>query len=307
MWGGRPLRLLWSRLGLLYIGFGMSPLSIRKFVLMLLISCVLGACTIHHPQKVPPSLVEKHFQDDKSATILGGIEIESTHPISQSSVFLMTTNYQGKKESCTGVLLHPQIALTAAHCALASQREFAAEIILIFASNIQQYHGVFPDRIQRKVHQVHIHPGYDFEKCQKQIQNCDDLALLEFSEPAPEGFLPATILSSKSSFLGEVWVTGYGQTEFQSSGTLRIAHRPLLSPLLPEAPIFTVNQMDKKGSCFGDSGGPVWVQDSLTRQYQLVGINAGVFPGCYGFSYFMNLNYYSAWISNEIILNPITK
>lgn len=137
------------------------------------------------------------------------------------------------ESDCSGVVIHPEVVVYAAHCGL-DQRHVTAGV---------------GHRARLTVDFCDQYPDWD-------IEAGNDLAFCVLSNPAPFPFVPPAIGCETDLRKGDpVVVAGYGTTSASSEddGLLRAAavsysEGGLEIPLGDEA----------AGSCFGDSGGPAF-------------------------------------------------
>lgn len=156
---------------------------------------------------------------------------------------------------CTGIVVAPDVVLTAAHCAPAG-----ADLRIHFKD---------PDGtpVLLPVAQAVHHPGYRADAIRTRRRSID-LALLRLPAPLPGRFRPVALGSMASTTAGAMFtVAGFGvarEDDGATSGVLRataLAARAPLSSLL----LWAKDPADKgAGACTGDSGGPVMTPASET-------------------------------------------
>ncbi len=150
---------------------------------------------------------------------------------------------------CSGVVVAPNVVLTAAHCAPAG-----AELRIHFKN---------PDGkpVLLPVAKVVSHPGYRADAI-KMRRRSVDLALLRLADPLPERFRPAAFGFVNATTTGTAFrVAGFGVTrenDAASSGTLRTVRLEARDP--PSSLLLWARDPDQRGAgaCTGDSGGPVF-------------------------------------------------
>lgn len=143
--------------------------------------------------------------------IVGGSEVEGVSPVV-------------KLPGCSGVLIAPDVMLTAAHC------EANARLV------ISDHYATVDEFIP--------HPDYDFPD--------NDIAIAFLSNPL-DGFPVAPIGSVE---LGEATAIGYGEDELGDRG-----HRE--ATVYVEKVGKRVETAPGPGGCFGDSGGGLFVGGEL--------------------------------------------
>lgn len=150
---------------------------------------------------------------------------------------------------CSGVLVEPDLVLTAAHCA-----DF------VRASDIAVYVGVTPSRTQDGrtylVSDIEVHPSWN----SRTLSN--DLAALRLSRPVTQKVTYFPVLSSAQGFTSadvgaDAMAIGYGVTESNDGGTRERAIVPILDVSFTPGVVYTDGATTSV--CFGDSGGPLYV------------------------------------------------
>ena len=153
---------------------------------------------------------------------------------------------------CTGVLIHPRIVLTAAHCA-------PEGINRIRINCTTEFNGVEINGVK-----VRVHPEYT------RFNKIHDIAVLILPENAPTQ--PVEIASTQELLnAGETTLVGFGNTNFSGNagfGLKRQVSVPLdRHPNVIEAETRLGFESDLeftaggngRDTCTGDSGGPVYV------------------------------------------------
>ena len=149
---------------------------------------------------------------------------------------------------CTGVVLAPQVVLTAAHC----------------VAPIKDMRIHYKDDTGRpeivEVRAVAVHPGFRADALSKRVVSID-LALVETQAPLDARFSAAELDEAGAVAVGQsVRVVGYGlgrEGEGTSGGVLRSAALQVRAPL--SAILLWAEDPNGAGAgaCSGDSGGPI--------------------------------------------------
>lgn len=151
--------------------------------------------------------------------------------------------------SCTGVVLAPQVLLTAAHC-VQPAADYAA---VVFEASGPR---LLP------VTRIALHPAFDPNSFETR-RPTPDLALVRLAEPLPASARAARLSSEvalpqrRTAFT----LAGFGVTrdgDGKSAGTLRTVNLPSIGTT-GGIMIRLSDGSGGKGGCTGDSGGPVYL------------------------------------------------
>jgi hypothetical protein len=168
----------------------------------------------------------------------------------------------GKKGRCSGVVLAPNIVLTAAHCILPGE-------IYRVGGNLTGDDRV-PPALLADVEEIVKHPLY-----RREDAGSPDLAMLRLAKPLPDRFIPAE-LSPRGIADGDALIAaGYGKTSMKEA-----APKPALRMVLLRVTqtfrgwmILSSITEDASGGGPGDSGGPVFTYRGM---HTLAGLIIGV-------------------------------
>lgn len=221
-----------------------------------------------------------------STGIVHGHLLAETTPLANSVVALVAQRDDGQA-LCTGTLLANDLVLTAAHCVDHDPQG----IVVVFAAKLK---GVQLEQTRRVLKYAQnprwkqTHPETDR----------GDLALVEFAGGVPEGFAPVK-LAPKELKLSEgedVTMAGYGVTNAEThkgSGTLRMTKTKVAGS---RGQTEIISDGRKTSVCFGDSGGPAFVQDG-TELVQWGVASAVSSDGCDAAIVHTELMPYEAWLT----------
>lgn len=226
----------------------MPRFFISKFLTLLLCSLLLQFCTscggggggggdsssesftIDACRSIGLRLIngESCFRGPKSAT-----------PI----VRIRSVSLTGEVALCTGALITPSAVLTAGHCFLDP-----SSAVFVDALNSSQ-----------AAKRVRVHPSFLLDL--DALAAFSDVAVVEVSEPFSLPVFPL-LTSRPPKSAEEAVVAGVGQTEDDSSGLLEAGNTRISDVTTNH--LFT--DFDGSGSnpCFGDSGGPLLVEEGGT-------------------------------------------
>jgi len=194
---------------------------------------------------------------------------------------------------CTGTLIRPQIFLTAAHCLFSNDELFNSDNPQPFDPALLQV--VFGDQ-RYDVVSFSIHHHFNFP--------LNDIALLVLAQPIPD-IAPAKVARVSPPRSARATIVGFGDSggpvadvgKHKREGTVRLRPCPAESDLRTSICWYTRHD-GETNSCFGDSGGPVYVKSHASLY--LAGIVSGG-DGCLtGWSYNTDVAQYRDWMDDEI-------
>jgi len=188
--------------------------------------------------------------DVKSAAkIINGQRPAEDSDLARSIVAVIAKKAEGQA-LCTGTILTTDTVLTAAHCVA----ESPSEVDIVFATDIHTANSESLRRVDRFLQ----NPAYQGLAGHGE----GDLAVLHFSGGLPENYEQVTFVPVHTELeIGqEIQVFGYGVIDpgsHSGAGVLRQAQTQILE-------IYSSSQVltdeSRSGVCFGDSGGPGFVQ-----------------------------------------------
>jgi secreted trypsin-like serine protease len=153
---------------------------------------------------------------------------------------------------CTGIVIAPQIVLTAAHCAAASKNMRV------------HYKDSSGQPVLSEVKAVATHPGFHADALARHVASID-LALIQTQAPLDARFSPAELDEAGAVAVGQgLRIVGYGvvrEGEGASAGVLRSAALQVRAPLSKILVWAEDPSGAGAGGCTGDSGGPILSQD----------------------------------------------
>lgn len=191
----------------------------------------------------------------------------------------------GRASFCSGVVVAPNIVLTAAHCVAAP------------AATRVHFRDPRGAPVLLTVARVARHPEYRADAVAARAKSVD-LALVETAEPLPSSFSAAAPGDAPNAVGATFEIAGFGMTrqgDPASSGHLRSARLALREPL---SNVLLWLDGGGAGACTGDSGGPVFYGGAV------VGIvayaQAAVGRGCGGLTQAVRVAPYAGWIQQTI-------
>lgn len=225
--------------------------------------------------------------------VMGGERVPEGHSIAQSIVGLYDPEFDSV---CTGILIAPELVLTAAHCV----KYASTELQVVFHRDLEVAKKDFS--LRRRILKAVYHEDYYRENAEDR----KDIAVVRIKGRLPVGYVPVTLLQDFSAIRdgSRVFVAGYGLSKVwpseEGSGLLRFTDLEVSDSHFNKNEI-KLNQSSKKGVCSGDSGGPAFiVKDQMIH---ILGVTSRgdksknpLTPRCKKYSIFTRIDGYQDWI-----------
>ena len=235
--------------------------------------------------------------------IYGGSAPDQAYQAATVSLHQRSGNSVYVDPYCSGTLITDTVVLTAAHCLDTATR--GGSFIETSPLDLVIYIGEDPsvDLIAHvyTVSDVEIYSSYDRRAL------TDDIALIKLdvavTEATPVPFLPASLALSSSDAGGTVNFAGFGQTETGSSGVLMQVDGTIgglgcavsgCSSAGDTATQVSYSQ-PTSGPCFGDSGGPMFIERSGTAY--VAGVTSYGDSNCTVYGVSTRPDAYETWIN----------
>jgi secreted trypsin-like serine protease len=209
--------------------------------------------------------------------VFGGTAVEVGDPIASTTVFISGKSHLGYY-LCSGSLIAQDIVVTAAHCVVDGDQDAFRIIFMrdVPVSYLTEKPSVADnDPSVRQTYGAIADTDYD----KKATQDAHDIAIIRIKGDLPSGYQPATLLDPTAELTaGEaVTLAGYGSTNPLISGKGGVLNKVTVNikQTLGQTEI-VVDQSKGKGGCWGDSGGPAFVQSG--DQLLLWGLTNRAFP-----------------------------
>lgn len=239
----------------------------------LLLAFLLASCNVAVDAPVQPA-------GDRTPAIVGG-------QLSSSFAATGSLFYNGQ-HICTATLLRSDRLLTAAHCLEELPPGGVGQIEFVLGKDL------FGSPKRARLTQAWLHPSY----VPKQVEIGNDIALAALATPI-EGVKPVAMhLGSPQQLMGqELVLVGYGRSENDETQGIRRETRVVLDEVTGMKISYA---FVGKGGCYGDSGGPAFVQ--VSGGWWQVGITShGTLgtPNCQERAYYSRIDVHTAWLAQH--------
>lgn len=226
--------------------------------------------------------------------VIGGRDVSESDLIKKHVVKLVDP-----AGTCTGVIYSERLILTAGHCVFGfDPKTFVAHF------------GDQPGHAEIKVVDSKTHGSFSWQALDDGLQgvNIGDVALVKLEKDIPSDFSPALMLKDLALLdrFKKLDVAGYGQTVFDDSvplpDVLQLGKIPI-KDIHFDAFKILVNGNKKHNICFGDSGGPAFVE--INGDVHVVGILSQFLPrttnpnevyNCSQPATYSSIPHYLAWL-----------
>lgn len=233
--------------------------------------------------------------------VLQGDEISATSSIARSTVWIFSA--ENPRQYCSGTLLDGHFVLTAAHCLSditgLLKVGFAVKASLVNADN------TLPVTASLMNSGFHTNDNDPSAPIDQTDYDEEDLALLHLSGTIPQGYQSASLLTDSSAIQpgDRLWVAGYGIfVPVQVGQEPKIREKSLAVKALWGKTEIELAQDNGIGACFGDSGGPVFVEQD--GHASVLGVISRGDHACYKYSIITRLDSYFGWIrESETLLD----
>lgn len=271
---------------------GLKQACDRSWLVAGLLAPVLVCCTL--PNGDPAT--GRNSSDEQS--IVGG-NAESGWPGVGALVYeIPGSGYQGS--FCTATLIAPRWALTAAHCLIEHEgMQLQPNWVLFFVGTNANPAGYGrPSGQFFRADLFRPHPQYNSANSE------NDVGLVHLAETATgvPNYPLSTSAMTGSSIGAHAFYVGYGATEGVTETGSGIKRSATIDVAYVDAMTYT-SEYVATGICFGDSGGPGFLDGSI------IGVNSTVSGSgsgdpCHGYYNDMRVDYFAPWINGIIGAAP---
>jgi hypothetical protein len=181
--------------------------------------------------------------------------------VADRTVQRFTVVVAGAKGRCSGVVLAPDIVLTAAHCVRRGER-------VRVGGNLGGRYQTLPPSLLSPVAEIVQHPRYAPADA-----GSPDLAILKLAKPLPDRFVPAVLNPRVPNIGDDLIVAGYGKNAAGDSDVVLRMVLQRVSESIRGWVVLTSVGEDAANAGPGDSGGPVLAYRGM---HSLVGLMVGV-------------------------------
>lgn len=286
-----------------------EQMNLNKFILYIINSTV--ACL------VISSCNDRNFLDRTKidGSILMGQTVQSNDPVAEKTVLLAHNfEYNGEKIQyfglCTAVVLNKYTVLTAAHCV-----ENYSNSKIILARNIHSM-LILKNQVY-EIKKVIIHDQYLKSKVLSSKDLSYDLAIVQLVRPMEHfnfeinnsDLVPtADFVQTNNSIDFNPLIAGFGRNQIQISenetkpinGILEKSFVTVDNDQYSER-LISIDQNQKSGACFGDSGGPLFINREGALYLQGLAVAFKSNEICRGQAIYLNLDFFKDWIKEKLL------
>jgi Trypsin len=178
--------------------------------------------------------------------------------VADRTVQRFTVVVSGARGRCSGVVLAPNVVLTAAHCVRPGERHHIGGDLA---------GGNRPPSLLSPVAEIVQHPLYA-----PKDSGSPDLAILKLERPLPDRFVPAVLNPRGLSVGDNLIAAGYGKSDSGAGAVLRMVLLRVSESIRGWVILTSVGE-DASRAGPGDSGGPVFAYRGM---HSLVALMVGV-------------------------------
>lgn len=237
----------------------------RQFCFLILATCLIAAC----------DKISSPFKSD--SPLIGGEAVPVESAIAKSTVSIGLYMDGKYVTNCTGAIVSEDIILTAAHCVQGYEIQ-DMEAVLYFGSDLTNYDITLERTSSRWVMHQGFQTYYEIDKDKNKVPvtRLHDIAILRLDEKIPPNSKPAKLIGVDREIpkASKITLAGWGLTQFEPRvGTDLLRYTEVTLEKYWNTHLIT-NQMNQKGACAGDSGGPAFALNDA-QELVVIGITRG--------------------------------
>jgi secreted trypsin-like serine protease len=254
------------------------------------------------------------------SNIIGGVDSSADYQKTNGIVGLLMIyqNSSGDQMSsvCTGSLIAQNVLVTAAHCLVKPSGVQLVAALVFFDKNLE----TIMNEVSQKdlTHVRNVNKAFRHEAYLQGRGTYNDIGLVRFEGTAPDGFQLAQLADAQTARTlrkgAAVTLAGFGVSKYQmdrktgkpvgsGDGVLRSISGIKVLSLTSTGQEITLDQSLGRGACHGDSGGPAYIVDQVTRKTLLVGVTSrGTNPQglCDRQAIYTSVMGYGQWITDGL-------
>lgn len=255
---------------------------------------------------------------EQDQNIIGGVNSTAEYQKKNGVVGLMVVaeDAQGNEVSfvCTGSLIQTNVVITAAHCLTLQQGMKLSAAFVFFGVNLDTVLSEL-----EKNDLSHVRSFTKIVRHEKYLQGTgtnNDIGLVRFDGTAPDGFQLAKLApASMARTLRKgslVTLSGFGVSSYKNDhatgqpvgagdGLLRQVGGIKVLNFTATGEEITLDQSQGRGACHGDSGGPAYLVDTVSKKTFVVGITSRGEGLCNRTAIYTGVMGYSKWIADNLV------
>ena len=295
----------------------MNTRMIIKTVVAIALLGLLSSCA---PTSSNESAQTFAADPQAQTNIIGGADSTAEYQKANGIVGIMmvTEDQFGRQLSavCTGSLIAPKVVLTAAHCMVLSKGTKLVAFLILLDKNLDNIMEEISKNDLTHVRSVNKVVRHEAYLSGRGTNN--DIGLLGFDGALPPDYklavrAPAQ-LARELRKGAVVTLAGFGVSKYEKNsatgefegegdGLLRQVNGIKVLSLSATGQEITLDQSQGRGACHGDSGGPAYLVDPVSKKNMLVGVTSrGIDPNgsCDVGAIYTGVMGYSKWIDDSL-------